>query len=88
MAGFIKAASPTLMAVTIGAHIVSLGFAGLGVWLVRLGATGTTEMNLFGQKISTTSVGIAAIFIGAIAGILMTRKLLSTISSISKGPDA
>lgn len=37
-----------------------------GIWLVSLGATGTTNADLFGQKVSSTNVGMPAFFFGAV----------------------
>lgn len=54
-------------------------FGLLGVVLVILGATGTTDVKLGALSFNSTSVGIAAIFIGALTIILVVRRGLGSI---------
>ena len=48
----------------------------LGVGLVILGSTGTTEFTFFGQSFKSQNVGIAALFIGASVVVLNVRRIL------------
>jgi hypothetical protein len=52
-------------------------FAGLGVWLVMGGERGASEMTLFGQTLKTGSVGVAAIFAGAVTVVATIRRALN-----------
>lgn len=52
-----------------------------GIWLVSLGAIGTTNANLFGQKVSSTNVGIPAFFFGVVALVLLLRTFLKTYTT-------
>ena len=67
------------LSAAIGALVIfaSLAFVMLG------DGTGSTELTLFGNKISTTSVGIAGIFIGAVPVITLFIRSLSTIERLS-----
>jgi hypothetical protein len=75
-------AFPLLRLIIIGIFIAGVIFAGFGVWLVILGAAGDTEFSLFGQKMRTTDIGIAAVFIGAVTIILLVRRVLATFDEM------
>jgi hypothetical protein len=72
-------ARPILTFVSAGAFIVSSLIAVLGAVLVYLGATGTSQMTIFGQNLSTTNVGIAGIFIGAVSLVLIVRRIMQSL---------
>lgn len=61
---------------------LSLAFVGAGIALVYLGATGTTELELFGLKVSSTNVGIVSIALGALELILLYRSAMKRIHGI------
>jgi len=50
----------------IGVFFVSVLFSVLGVVLVYLGSTEAMDISIFGQKMSSTGPGVAAIFLGAV----------------------
>ena len=79
MSRFLKAASPLLLTILIGTFVAGILFALAGVWLVYLGATGSSEIVMFGQTLKSSSVGVSAIFIGAIAIVVTLRRVLVTI---------
>jgi hypothetical protein len=68
-----------LSQIAVGSFIVGAFLAALGVILVYLGSTGDTEFNLFGQTFKSQSVGVAAIFIGAVLIVLNIRRMLNAI---------
>ena len=80
----LKQATPLIKLVLILVFIGGLAFALLGVWLVYLGSTGSTEFSFFGQNFKATSVGIAAIFIGAVAIVNVFRRALKTVDQTLK----
>jgi len=58
-----------------------------GGFLVYYGGTGTAEISLFGQKISTTSTGVACVFLGIVALILVIQRAFSTLEKAIAAPD-
>ena len=63
--------------------LAGLVFAGMGVYLVlATGESGESTIQLFGQTIETSSVGVACIGIGAIAMCYTVNKGLKIISKI------
>lgn len=54
----------------------------LGVVLVYLGNTGTTNISLLGQKVNTSSVGIAAIALGCIVVGVGLIKIIGTVGNV------
>ena len=66
-----------ILALVIGL-IAGIALAGLGVWLVALGATGNTEVELLGQQLNSTNVGLSAIFIGAVTLLFVVRRTLAS----------
>jgi hypothetical protein len=72
-------AAPILTFVSVGAFVVCSLIAILGAVLVYLGATGASQMNLFGQELSTTNVGVAAIFIGAVSLVILIRRVMGSL---------
>jgi uncharacterized membrane protein YidH (DUF202 family) len=81
MALLVKEVRRTLLPLTYAVLIFGLALAAFGLVLVRLGHTGTAEMTLFGQSIKTTSIGIAAIFIGAVAVVRMVRRMFEWVDT-------
>lgn len=64
--------------------IISLIICLLGIWLVYLKASGRTHFNLFGQSFNSDNVGIAAIFIGAVALIFSLRRTFKSLDAITR----
>lgn len=84
MAAIIKASTPVLLAITVGAFVTGLGFAGVGAYLVYKGSSGDTEISLFGQSFKSTNVGIAAIFCAVVMIVLCIRRALHTIEGLAR----
>jgi hypothetical protein len=68
----------------IGILILAGLFGGMGVMLVYLGAKGTTTLTLFGQHLETASVGVSALFIGAVTVVLVLRRLLKSVERLQQ----
>jgi hypothetical protein len=60
--------------------IGSIAAIAAGAIMVYLGETGGSEISLFGQKISTTSVGLACVFLGIVCLILVLRSAFKTLN--------
>jgi hypothetical protein len=58
-----------------------------GGYLVYRGSTGSAEITLFGQHISTTNVGIACVFLGIVCLILVIRQAFDTLNKAIAAPD-
>ena len=87
MANAIRGATPLLTIVIIGGYIAGIALAVFGVWLVYLGATGSTEFSFFGQTFKSTNVGIAGIFLGAAVIVLLIRRALKSVDKMgAPGP--
>lgn len=79
MARLIKETSSALRMIIIGAFFLTAIFCMAGIWLVYLGANGSTEFSFFGQTFKSTNVGIAALFLGAASAVLLLRRTLRTL---------
>ena len=73
--------SPLLKLMIILGFISGVIFGLLGIWLVYLGATGTTEVSFFYQTAKSTNVGIVSIFLGAAIIVLLMKSILKTMRS-------
>jgi CheY-like chemotaxis protein len=62
----------------VGTFLVGTILAIAGLFAVG----GNTELSLFGQKINSTSAGVAGIFIGAVLIIFTIRRLIKTVESM------
>ncbi len=79
MSQLIKENRPLLMTIVIGSFITGIALGILGIILVYQGATGDTEFTFFGQTFKSTSIGIAAIFLGATVIVLLVRRTLKSV---------
>jgi len=70
------------MPVAIGTIVLGAIFAGLGVLLVYLGASGQTHMKLFGASLETASVGVACMFLAVVMVILVLRSLFKSVKAM------
>ena len=66
------------LALVIGL-VAGITLAGFGVWLVALGATGNAVVELLGQHLNSTNVGLSAIFIGAVTLLFVVRRTLASV---------
>lgn len=62
----------------------AIGFMviGAGIALVWLGASGATELNLFGNTFNSQSVGAVGIFCGAVIVILNVRRIMKSVERL------
>ncbi|MHA2938956.1 hypothetical protein ACXJY6_11770 [Vibrio sp. RC27] len=81
MTVILEKATPLLKIIIYGAFFIGISFALIGVWLVYLGSTGLTELNLLGQSFESVNVGIGAVFIGGVVVSLTLRRAFQTIES-------
>lgn len=82
----IRAIKGLLILIVVGVFLAEFAFIGAGILLVVLGATGQSEVVLFGAKISSANVGIVSIFLGAVVLILTIRTVLYRIQEIMRLP--
>lgn len=85
MPSLIRGSTPILCLVFIGAYVVGFGLAALGIVLVYLGSTGSTQFSFFGQSFSSTNVGIPAVFLGAATVVLLIRRALKSVDTAIMG---
>ncbi len=53
--------------------------AAIGGWLTYLGAgAGQSTISLFGQHLSTTSVGLGCVFVGGVLGAVILHRVLGS----------
>ena len=71
--------APILSMVSLAAFIVFLIIAVIGVVLVCVGATGDSTIKLFGQELTTASVGLVVIFISAVSLVLLIRRVMKSL---------
>lgn len=85
MAILIKAATPVwryiIVAVSVLGGVLVVG----GVVLAFKGGAASTSITLFGNQFSSTSVGIAVAFIGAVTIAIVLRRILSSVDRITSG---
>jgi hypothetical protein len=79
-----KRSNTLLIVIAVSASLVGVLLAGLGVVLVYLGATGSSDITLFGSTLSSESVGVTAIFIGAVVIIVAFRRVLTSHDVVLK----
>ncbi len=85
MAQNIEAAAPvwktSIIAATILGGILFIG----GIILAILGSSAESTFTLFGNEFSSTSVGVALAFIGAVLDIIIIQRVLTSVDAASKG---
>lgn len=86
MAQNIEAAAPvwktSIIAATILGGILFIG----GIILAILGSSAESTFTLFGNEFSSTSIGVALAFIGAVLDIIIIiQRVLTSVDAASKG---
>lgn len=84
----IREARTILLFSMLATLLMGLALVVAGCVLVYLGATGHSEITLFGNQVSTGSVGVVGIFCGAVLGIMNTRRLLKALERLAALPDS
>src|SRR5262245_29870514 len=82
----VRTAETLLMQSNVITLIIGLAIVIAGCVLVYLGATGHTELEMFGMKVNTASVGVVGIACGTLLAILNTRRVLKAIERLSALP--
>ncbi|MEA2878524.1 MAG: hypothetical protein QOF14_3720 [Hyphomicrobiales bacterium] len=70
--------------VIIAVTIAALAFILAGLGLVYLGATGHSELDAFGFRITSTNVGIISIALGALVLVRVLSRVMDRIQDILK----
>ena len=83
----IDAGKPILKASLWGSGIIAALLIGGGALLVWLGATGNTEMTLFGNTFKSQNVGIAGMFCGAVVAAVGIRLALLSLERLGRMKD-
>jgi hypothetical protein len=84
--GHLAEAKVTLLFTLVVTLIIALAIVVAGCVLVYLGATGHTELDMFGTKVSTASVGVVGIVCGTLLAIMNTRRLLKAVERLAALP--
>jgi hypothetical protein len=79
----VVAARSTLVWAFVVTLLIALAMVVAGCVLVYLGAVGYSEVTLFGNRLSTASVGAVGIFCGAVIGVMNTRRALAALERLA-----
>jgi hypothetical protein len=74
------------MAIAVGILIFGLSISYMGIDLARLDAKGMTEIHYLGLTFSSTSVALAAIFIGASTVSFVLTRLMKRYRELAALP--
>lgn len=80
----IVAAGPILRGVLWLVAFIALLLVAGGIVLIWLGATGDTEMTVFGQKLKSGNVGVVGIVSGLILALMAIKAVLSTTAKLGE----
>ena len=82
----VHVARPVLLVLAVmGSLLGAILFVG-GIYLGFLSRMASTDLTLFGNQFSSTSVGVTMAFIGAVMVILTFRKILYTVLHLAALP--
>jgi hypothetical protein len=79
----VLAASPLLRLITMLAALLGAILLIGGLYLAFGGASADTKFNLFGNKFSSTSVGVSMAFIGAVLVVSTFRRVLRSVDQLA-----
>jgi hypothetical protein len=80
----IKAGASTMRYALAVILVLAIVLVGGGIWLVYLGATGTTTLSLFGTHLETQSVGVVGLVAGVVLGVIGVRRLLLSLERLGR----
>ncbi len=86
MAAVLRAATPVLISVVICILLVAVVLVAGGVLFVYLGATGNTELTLFGNTFRSDVAGAIGIFVGAVVAGIGIRQALQSVERLGTHP--
>ncbi len=87
MAVLIRAASPVWKLIIICASALGAVLLVGGILLAVLSRSAETTIKLFGNELSSTSVGVALAFIGAVLVAVTLAGVLSSLNKVTPGED-
>ena len=87
MAVLIRAASPVWKLIIICASALGAVLLVGGILLAVLSRSAETTIKLFGNDLSSTSVGVALAFIGAVLVAVTLAGVLSSLNKVTRGED-
>jgi len=64
--------------------VLAVVLVGGGIWLVYLGATGTTTLSLFGTHLETQNVGVVGLVTGVVLGVIGVRRVLLSLERLGR----
>ena len=73
-----------LVLVAVGGILLGVVFGVLGLLLVIKGSESASKIDLFGQSISTGSVGVAALFIAAVSVAIVVKRVLTSFDQLTQ----
>jgi hypothetical protein len=83
----IEAATPIWRLSLILSGILGGLLLGGGIVLAYLGNTAQTTLTLFGNQLSSTSIGVALAFMGVVLVGFVIRRILVSLDRITSQPD-
>jgi hypothetical protein len=79
----VKTATPPLVIISILGALAGVLFGVFGIWLAFLGGpTAVSHIKLFGQEVTTESIGVACVFVGSITVLLTLRRVLKSLDIV------
>jgi uncharacterized membrane protein len=82
----VVAGSKVMVLVLVVVLVLAIALIGGGVWLVYLGAKGTTEMSIFGNTLKTQNVGVTGLFAGVVLGVVGIQRTLKALERLAALP--
>lgn len=77
MTQYVRALTPLMWGVLSFAGLLAV----LGIILIALGSRGASEFTLFGQTFKSSNIGVSALFISAVVGVLLGRRIIVAIEN-------
>lgn len=87
MAVLIRAASPIWKLIIVSVSILGGVLLVGGILLALLGRSAETTIKLFGNEMSSTSVGVALAFTGAVLVAAALGGVLASVNKVTRGED-
>ena len=84
MAILIRAASPTWRLIIVSTSVLGGILLVGGILLAIIGSSAQTTITFFGNKFTSTSIGVAMAFLGAVLVAVTIRRVLQSIDKITE----
>jgi len=82
----IEAGTPIILAIIVAITLIGAASIVAGVVLFYMGASGATEMSLFGNTFKSQNVAVACLFIGALIVAATARRALTSVERLIGHP--